>query len=673
MNNAKSILSQLTLQEKISLLTGHPTKMGTGEVKRLGIKCVTMADATMGVRTKNSNNKDGSVCFPCAAAMAATWNRELICKTGEAIAKECINEKIDLILGPGINIKRTPHCGRNFEYFSEDPYLCGELASEYVKGVQSLGVGVSLKHFALNNQEMNRDYISVEIDERTMREIYLSAFETVVKKANPTTVMSSYNKVNSTYASENEFLLNDILRKEWEYENVIISDWCAVHNNGYAIKAGLDIQMPYNDKIEQNLSKALKEQIITEKDIDIAAERVINLALNSQPPKYDYNRSLQHNTAKQVSDESICLLKNDNILPIDKTKYKKINILGDYAIHPIICGGGSAEVTPSMSVINTPLDCIKRICGNDLEVRYIEDTIRRDGHFSEPLFPARGKIMNNVKKDDLTIVFVGTSDYLECEAIDRQTLHFDAYTDELLRIVTGFCDNVIVIIQSGSAVIPCQWHKNVKGIIQMWFAGEAGGASVADILFGHINPSGKLSETFMLTEPSLNYPGEMRCVSYDEKWRVGYRYYDLHPDEIWYPFGHGLSYTSFSYSDLKVNVTGENALVSFKVQNTGNMKGKETAQLYIGDVEATVSRPQKELKAFEKFELLPGEEKTLTFNLSMRSFAFYNVTLKKWYAESGEFDIFIGSSSQDIRLRTRINIEKEDEYTMKNYTFSIMG
>lgn len=673
MKNISKLVSRLGLEEKINLLTGHPTLMASNGVPSNGIPPVTMADATMGVRTQNSVNLDGAVCFPCAAAMASTWNRELLFSLGEAIAKECINESKDLILGPGINIKRTPRCGRNFEYFSEDPYLAGELAAEYVKGVQSLGVGTSLKHFALNNQEMNRDYISVEADERTIREIYLAAFETVVKKAFPTTVMSSYNKINSVYASENKYFLTDILRGEWGYDGVIISDWDAVHNIGYSIKAGLDIQMPINQNIQKEVQEALENGIITEDDIDASVARILRFLLESNPQKIEYNRKNQHMAAKAISDESICLLKNENILPIDTSKYKKINIVGEYAMTPCVCGGGSAQVEVSKKAIDSPFECIKKHCPEEIEVCYIDDVINKDSHRTAPLFSGRSRVLHNVKKDDLTIVFCATQDYLESEAIDRAYLTFDAYTDEFLRILTGCCDNVIVVMQSGGAVIPCQWHKNARAILQMWFAGEAGGSSIADILFGCINPSGKLSETFMLKENEINYPGEMRCVSYDEKWRIGYRYYDLHPEEIWFAFGHGLSYTDFEYSGLTVEVEGETAHVRLKVKNIGKRAGKETVQLYVHDLESSVSRPQKELKGFKKINLLPGEEKEVRFELGQRAFAFYNVTLKKWYVESGDFLISVGSSSRDIRLKKRITIQKNDEYTMKNYTFSIIG
>lgn len=669
----EKILKEMSLEEKIHLLSGSMTIMGLDGIERFDIKPLRMSDATMGVRVTESKNPDGAVCFPCAAAMAATWNRELIHTLGEAIGEECINEDKDMILGPGLNIKRTPHCGRNFEYFSEDPYLAGELGAEYIKGVQEKGVGTSLKHFAMNNQELNRDYVSVEADERTMREIYLRPFEIAVKKAKPKTVMSAYNKVNSVYASENKYLLNDVLKNEWGFEGAVVSDWCAVHNIGFSVKAGLDVQMPSNPDIEKELKSALDKGIVTENDIDKAAMRVLKLLTESAPEKIKYDRKKQHEIAKKVSEESICLLKNDGILPIKEEKYGKINIVGDYAADPLICGGGSAEVKPDKSVVDSPFESIKAQLKDKSKLCYIENVIGKDAHRNGPIFPARGVITRSIQKDDLTIIFAGTTEYSECEATDRSDIHFDPHTDEMIRVICGCCDNVIVVMQSGDALIPCQWQERAKGIVQMWFAGEAGGAAIADVLFGKVNPSGKLSQTFMLEESDINYPGTMRSISYDEKWRVGYRYYDLHPEKIWFPFGHGLSYTEFLYSDLNVEVGKESVKVSVKVKNIGDTAGKETVQVYVSDKEATVSRPIKELKAFEKTELLPGEEKTLSFELDERAFAFYNVVLKKWYVESGEFEISIGSSSRDIRLQKTVCIEKEDEYTMKNYSFSIMG
>lgn len=666
----KKLLDEMTFEEKVSLLSGGSC-MGTASVERLGIKGIIMADGPHGVRI-NFDSEKNCTCFPCLSAVGASWNREISYMMGDGIANDCIKHEKGMILGPGVNMKRIDLCGRNFEYFSEDPVLSGEMAAAYINGVQNKGIGTSLKHYAVNNQEVDRLFINSEIDERTMREIYLKAFEIAVKKSKPKSVMCALNKINGVLGSENKLLLTDILKDEWGFEGFVVSDWGCVKDEGRAVEAGLDLSMPDRNDFVGAIKKALDDGKVTMEAIDKAAARVVKFLIEHNPEKIDYNRDKQHDMARKIEEESIVLLKNnDNLLPITKEKYKKIVVIGEYAEKSVISGYGSARVYPADNMIESPLDEMKKLL-SDVEITYV------------PLYSTRvyaEKSCFNVLPElkpiddaDLVVMFVGRQQSVETEGTDRVTSHIDPYYEFYIKRIYPRNKNIVLVMQSGGAVIPLNWQNNVKSIVQMWYGGEAAGSAIANVLCGKVNPSGKLSETFSLkTRSDIDYPGDGYKVLYDEKWKVGYRYYDLHKDEVWYPFGHGLSYTTFEYSDIKVIPEDDGALIKCKVKNTGNVAGKEVVQLYVSDRVSTVSKPYKELKNFEKIYLEPNEEKEVEFNLTDYELAYYNLSLRKWTTEPGVYDILIGSSSFDIRLKDKYIYNKECEYTLNYSAEQIMG
>ncbi len=666
-------LSQMSFAEKAMLLTGA-NMLVTAALPRLGVPAIEMADGPHGVRTssgKPCSIPGGCVCFPTASAASATWNRELLFKMGQGLGRDCIAEGVDVLLGPGINIKRHPLCGRNFEYFSEDPVLAGELGAAYIKGVQSCGVGTSLKHFAANNQEVDRGTGSSEVDERTLREIYLRGFEIAVKKGKPTSVMNAYNKLNAIYCSENKWLLKDILRDEWGFDGVVISDWGSVHNIALALKNGMNLQMPKNKNIELQLKKAVESGVITEQEIDAALGELLEFLSATKAAERDatpYNRQKQHAVAKEIADEAITLLKNeDNILPIVPKKYRHIGVMGGLAENPTYMGGGSSTVHTEKQMIDSPLQCMKSMIGNQTQVEYFE-------LFNNHEMPNRDRIRGDAgaaaKKCDLAIVFVGSLIHFETEGLDKNSNQLENYMNTCIESICSHCENVVVVLQSGSAVIPGRWKNKVKAIVQMWICGEAGGSAIADVLFGRVNPSGKLAETFSYNlNPLLDYPGDGLKVTYPEQWQVGYRYFDRHPEQVWYPFGHGLSYTSFAYRNLtlsqaETNNPNSTLTVRFEVANTGSVSGKETVQLYVADEASVISKPQKELKDFAKIALQPGESQTVEFTLDFRSFAYYNTCLHRWHVESGVYNILIGASSADIRLNAPYRITNPQDYTV---------
>lgn len=665
-------VKQMTFSEKAMLLTGA-NMLTTAALERLSVPSIEMADGPHGVRTasgKPCSIEGGCICFPTASAASATWNRELLFKMGEGLARDCIQEGVDVLLGPGINIKRHPLCGRNFEYFSEDPVLSGELGAAYINGVQSCGVGTSLKHFAANNQEIDRGTGSSEVDERTLREIYLRGFEIAVKKGKPVSVMNAYNKLNAVYCSENGWLLKDILRGEWGFDGVVISDWGSVHDISKALKNGMNLQMPCNKNIEKELLDGIEKGIITEDEIDeVLAQllRFLDDCRNKQRDRTVYDRAAQHKVAKMIADEAVTLLKNDGgILPIETKKYKKIGVFGGLAEMPTYMGGGSSTVHTKPEMIDRPLDFIKKYVGSDAELKYVplysnSEMPNRDG--------IRGDSGNEASDCDLCIVFAGSLIHFETEGLDKNTNELENYMNTCIESICQKCDNVVVVLQTGSAIKPGRWKDSVKAIIEMWICGEAGGSAVADVLFGKINPSGKLAETFSYElNPLIDYPGDGLKVTYPEQWRVGYRYFDMHPEKVWYPFGHGLSYTTFEYSDIKITPEKGGAepsvTVTCNIKNTGKMAGKETVQLYVSHQKPIISRPIKELKDFVKIELAPGEQKQVSFSLDKRSFAYYNICLKDWHVEQGLYKILVGASSADIRLSADFTVDYDGGYTV---------
>ncbi len=576
---------------------------------------------------------------------------------GEALGDECQAEEVAIILGPGTNIKRSPICGRNFEFLSEDPYLTTQMATDYIQGVQSKNVGTSLKHFLANNQEHRRMSSSSEIDERTLREMYLAAFEGAVINGKPWTVMCSYNKVNGVFASENPRYLTEILRDEWGFDGYVVSDWGAVNDRVAALKAGLELEMPskrgLNDK---RIVQAVKNGTLDERILDRAVGRMLNVHdkyLQNKKPDATYDKEEHHQLARKILSECIVLLKNDDILPLQKDE--NVAFIGKFAKEPRFQGGGSSHINSFK--VTSALDTMK----NSSNITYAQSYNTHDDKVDEALMQEAIKVAKNAK---VAVLFVGLPDIFESEGYDRTHMSLPNCQNKLISEVMAVQPNTVVVLHNGSPV-EMPWVDGAKGIIELYLGGQSVGEATVDILFGDVNPSGKLAESFpkrLEDNPSyLFFPGEKDIVEYREGIFVGYRYYDKKNTDVLFPFGHGLSYTTFEYSNLKVSANTirdtESVEVKVDVKNTGRVAGKEVVQLYVSDKESTVIRPIKELKGFEKISLKPNETKTVTFTLSKRSFAYYNVEIKDWHVESGEFDILIGKSSRDIVAQKTITVE----------------
>lgn len=667
------IISSLNMSEKFALLTGKDNWRTTG-IERVGIPSITVSDGPHGLRKveQGPNGEEATieaVCFPTLASLAATWNPDLVRKVGKALGEECGAMGVDVILGPGVNIKRTPLCGRNFEYFSEDPLLAGELAAAYVDGVQSMNVGTSLKHFAANNQEFDRLQINSEIDSRTLREIYLKPFEIAVKKSQPWTVMCAYNRLNGIYCCENRSLLNDLLKEEWGFQGFVVSDWRAVHDRVKSLKAGLELEMPFNPASAAALQAAYQRGEIGEAEIDAALERLLNIVFravesrNKRPKTYDPGR--HHELAKEAALEGITLLKNEpEILPINKRKVKRILVVGELAEKPVIQGDGSAHVKPLK--VDSPLEQLKKLAGAGMQIDYYPVF-----HADQPTVDRLNYALEASQNADLVLIFAGNRQGIEGEFYDRSAITLAPEMERVISSIASQNPNTAVIVEAGSAIDMSAWINQVKVVVFAWYGGQAMGSALAEILFGLANPSGKIAETFPLkiedTPAFGSHPGNGFTSPYKEGIMVGYRYYDTYHREVLFPFGHGLSYTTFDYSDLRItpsNVMEEEELtVGFKVKNNGGMTGKEVVQLYVRDVAARGLRPEKELKAFAKVELRPGEEREVQFKLNREAFAYFNTSLNSWLVESGEFLILVGSSSRDIRLPGRVRVDARIDFS----------
>ncbi len=670
-------LKELKFEEKCLLLTGGGA-LRTAPIERLNIPHLEMSDGPHGVRRllghptypQEVNIEGGDTCFPTASAMGSSWNRDMGYAIGRAIARDCQQEGIDILLAPATNMKRTPLCGRNFEYYSEDPLLAGEMCAAFINGVQDGGVGTSLKHFACNNQELNRDTVSVEVDERTLREYYLEAFRIAVEKGNPDSVMCAYNKLGGIWCSEHKWLLTDLLKKEWGYDGLVVSDWGAVHDMSKALAAGLDLEMPKNKNIIEVIKSGIEKGIITEEQVNDSCLKILNyvLRISENRKKEPYDRAEQHRIAYEAAKECITLLRNDdNILPLKPENFGKegkLVVFGRGAEDPIFMGGGSSTVTVDSKSVEKPIDWIRKYCEGKCEVVY-----ERFG----PEMTDRERLMRirQVRNlSDTAVVFVSSELFHETEATDRKNINIPEYICEYLETIRWDFKNVVVVLETGCCTVSgADWPTGVKGIVQMWLSGEAGGKAIADVLFGKVNPSGKLSETFMRhIRKDMVHRTWDRSIRYTEGLDVGYRYYDKHSDEVWFPFGHGLSYTTFEYSDLKItpecsNNPEQKVKVSLKVKNTGDMAGKEVVQLYVAPVDSTVYRPQKELKGFSKIYLEAGEEKEVSFELNKRAFAYYNPYLRDFHVEGGQYKILLAASSTDIRLQGVYSVEYDKDYT----------
>ncbi len=660
----------MTLEEKASLCVGEDY-WNSKEIKKYNIPKITMSDGPNGLRVQKDkqdnlgiNESEKATCFPTLATLGNSWNRKIAYLLGKALAEEAKKEKINIVLGPAINIKRSPLCGRNFEYISEDPFLTGILGSEYVKGMQSQNVGACVKHFAVNNQENRRRTIDAIIDERTLREIYLKAFQMIIKKSKPWAVMSAYNKVNGEYCTENKHLLKEILRKEWKYNGIVISDWGAENNRVEGIKATNDLEMPGGrGNGKEEIIKAVKANIISEKELDKIVERIIQTAQKTydKTQEYSYNQKKHHEIALKIAEESVVLLKNkDNILPIKKTK---IAVIGDMVKEPRYQGAGSSTINPYN--VENALECLRK---NNIEFEYAQGYERvESGNDGQLLKEA----VNVAKRHDKVLIFAGLTENYESEGVDRETLQIPTNQINLIEEISKVNQNIIIILSNG-APIEMQWQDKAKAIITGYLGGEAGARAMINCVIGKVNPSGKLAETYPIkledTPCYNNYPGTELTVEYKETIYVGYRYYNTAKKKVLFPFGYGLSYTQFKYSDLKIEQENHKVKISFKIKNIGTVKGKEIAQIYVSQLNPKIYKPLRELKEFKKVELKPGEEKIVKIELAKDSFEYYNTELKKWAIEEDKYEIQVGKSSEDIVLKDRITIESQDAVVKTKYS-----
>lgn len=655
MDKIQTVISQMTLAEKAALCTGA-TAWNTTPVERLGVPPLFVSDGPHGVRRvadadSMATQALAATCFPTASCTASSWNVDLLHQMGQAIAEEAIALKVDVVLGPGTNMKRSPACGRNFEYFSEDPHLAGEMAASFINGVQSKGVGTSLKHYAANNQESRRMTVNAEVDERTLREIYLPAFEAAVKKAQPWTVMCAYNKLNGIYGSENHRLLTEILREQWGFEGFVVSDWGAVHDRVISLQAGLDLEMPGpRERRVQAVIEAVQKGILSEDTLNGSVRRILNIAFRAaETPKGErFDVAAHHNLARTIASEGMVLLKNDgDILPLRNAG--SIAVIGRAAKEPHFQGVGSSHIHPTQ--VDIPLTELEKLAGG-ARISFCEgypddDSIRSD---------LTTEAVAAAKDAEVALLYIALPTFKEAEGYDRADLDLTNQQVQLIQAVTAVQPKTVVILNNGSAVTMNSWIEKTAAVLEAWMMGQAGGSAIADILFGIVNPSGKLAETFPLrledTPAYLNFPGERDIVRYGEGLFIGYRYYDSTERPVLFPFGFGRSYTTFTYGKPAVSsrtFTDVDGLsISIDVSNTGTLGGKEVVQVYVHDHKSTLVRPSKELKGFAKVDLQPGETKTITIKLDFRSFAFYHPGYQQWITEDGEFDIMIGSSSTNI-------------------------
>ncbi|CCU81021.1 Beta-glucosidase [Halanaerobium saccharolyticum subsp. saccharolyticum DSM 6643] len=673
------ILKNLRLSEKASLLSGGDFWQ-TEAVERLNIPAIFLVDGPHGVRYVADRDHDDpakkATCFPTAVNLAASWDLNLIKKAAAALAVEAKARGVDVLLGPGINIKRSPLGGRNFEYFSEDPFLSAELAVEFIKTVQKNGVGTSLKHYVANNQEYKRFSIDAQIDERPLREIYLAAFEKVIKEANPWTVMAAYNQINGDFATENDYLLQDILRDQWGYDNLVVSDWWAVHNRVKALKAGLDLEMPGADPVnDQKVIDAVQAGELKEEVVDQAVRRILELILKTQKKaKKDFKLPVEehHQLAKEIAGETIVLLKNQGpLLPLTAAKLadkESILVVGELAQKPSYQGIGSSQVNPTR--LDNHYQALEDKFGEELELHYTPGyNSEAEPGENESL---KEKALRVAENKDYVIIYAGLPEQAEAEGYDRQDMQLPKEQNQLIKELAAVNPNIIVILNNGSAVDLRQWLDKVSAVIEAGLPGQAGASALADIIAGEINPSAKLAESYPLKledNPSyLNFPGSSDSVRYGEGIYIGYRYYDKRKMEVLFPFGYGLSYTEFAYRALEAPdylAEGDKLKIKILIENTGQFKGKEIIQLYLSQQNPSLARPPKELKGFGKIELEPGEKEWLELELDYQDLAYYHPQAG-WIVESDRFKIMIGASSREIKFTE--DIEVESSFVLKDLT-----
>ena len=668
MKNPAEILAQMTLEEKAAICDGADFWHLKG-MEKYGFPSIMVCDGPHGLRKKDYSktgdslsNSVPAISYPTAATTAASWDPELLYEMGVALGKKCLKEEVGVLLGPGINMKRSPLCGRNFEYFAEDPILAGELSAGFINGVQSMGVGTSLKHFCANSQETRRMTCDSVVDERTLREIYLTAFEIAVKKGKPWTVMNSYNKINGFHGSENKHTQLEILRNEWGFDGVVVSDWGAVNDRVLGLKNGNDLEMPSSSGSgAKKIVEAVKNGTLDEAVLNERALNMLNLikkAVDGSKPGYAYNDADDQPFARRIAAESMVLLKNNGILPLKKNG--KVAVIGELARTPRYQGAGSSHINPTQ--LDNALDELKKV-GYDVEFAQGYELKQKKAKNNDALIAQAAEL---AKRCENVILFIGLTDDYEAEGFDRTHMNLPDAHDKLVAEILKVNKNAIVVLAGGSPV-EMPWNDGVAAILNSYLGGQAGAGAVADIISGAVNPSGKLPETYPMfyadTPAKNNFPGNPASVEYRESIYIGYRYYEKAKKAVRYPFGYGLSYTTFEYSDIKVSDKSikdtDTLTVTVKVKNTGAVPGYEIVQLYVADKESTIYRPEKELKGFRKIWLNPDEEKEVVFELSKRAFAFYNVNINDWCVESGDFDILVGASSADIRLSATVNVTAE--------------
>lgn len=658
----KKIISQMTLEEKASLCSGA-SFWDTKPVERLGIPSVMVSDGPHGLRKMN---KDGTtlstVCFPAACATASSFDTDLIEEMGSALGQQCRANNVSILLGPAMNIKRSPLCGRNFEYYSEDPYLSGKIASAEIKGIQKWNVGTSVKHFAANNQEYFRMSVSSQLDERTFREIYLSGFEIAVKESQPKTMMCSYNKINGTYSAENKKLLTDILRDEWGFKGYVMTDWGAVADRAKGIEAGLDLEMPASGGVnDAKIVEAVKAGRLDEKLVDKAVENMLKVLFDYVDNPHDdavFDNERDHKKAVQIESECAVLLENNGILPLKKDA--KVLYVGEYAKSPRYQGGGSSHINSCK--VTSAFDTATE---KGRSVSYAKGFPGDRDLYDES--EARAAV-EKAKSADVVVVFAGLPDIIESEGFDRKNMNLPECQNRLIEEILKVNKNVVVVLHNGAPVL-LPWRKDVGAVLEMYLGGQGVGEATDMLLYGDANPCGHLPETFPLRDEDtpcyLTYGGDGITTEYSEGVFVGYRYYEKKNMDVAYAFGHGLSYTTFEITGMKLSSAelkeGGKITAAVDVKNTGKVAGKEVVQFYVADRTKTYGRPIKELKGFKKIYLEPGETKSVSVELDSRSLSYYETKINGWYAKSGEYEILAGNSSDNIQTSAKLN------YTASRY------
>ncbi len=667
-NEANAIVAQMTLKEKASFASGR-SFWHLQACERLEVPSVMVTDGPHGLRKQSSdgdhvglNTSVPATCFPTACALASSWDPVLLHEIGVALGEQCVAEDVIVLLGPGMNIKRHPLCGRNFEYLSEDPLLNGEMAAALINGVQSQGVGTSIKHFAVNNQEYGRMFVDAIVDERTLREIYLRGFEIAVKTANPWTVMCAYNRVNGTYCSEHDWLLNEVLRKEWGFNGLVMTDWGAANDRVTGIAGGLDLEMPGGSGTnDARVEQAVQGGRLDEHLLDQAIVRNVSLALCGSElaaREVDLDQTAHHALARRAAAQCSVLLKNDDAL-LPMTPAGRIALIGEFARQPRYQGTGSSQVTPTQ--LDCAYDAIAEALGNSAELVYAPGYEAVYSKADENLI---AEAVQAARSADVAVIFAGLPVTYESEGFDRAHMRMPDQHIDLIEAVCAANPNTVVVLLNGSPV-EMPWLDNVRAVLESYLAGQAGGGAIADLLFGAENPSGKLAETFprrLQDVPADQwFPGQGRQVHYREGLYVGYRYFDTAEVPVLFPFGHGLSYTRFSYADLVTASGADGVTVSLQLTNSGDRPGAEVVQLYTHAKQSAAYRPAQELKAYRKVFLQPGETQTVVLQLHRKDFAIFDPAQRDWVVEGGTYQLRAGSSSRDIRLTAEVIIDSDQQ------------